>query len=64
MRQYYLVGATSCFNISASAGAGIQTLRLLTTCPNVFPRSLAGCPFLAEQIETQASPNRALLYEF
>jgi hypothetical protein len=41
-----------------------QTKRLLPTCPNVFPRSLAGCPFLAEQIETQALPNRALLYEF
>jgi len=54
MRQWLSVDVTSCFNISAPAGAGTQTLRLLPTCPNVFPRSFAGCPFLAEQTETQS----------
>jgi hypothetical protein len=64
MPQYELVDATSCFNISASAGAG-SNQAFVTYLPKCVSSVFSWLPlFWQNRSKLQASPNRALLYEF
>jgi len=64
MRELSLVDATSCFNISASAGAGSNP-EFVTYLPKCVSSVFSWLPFFWQnRSKPQALPNRALLYEF